>query len=526
MPSTTSIEPTAFSWRAPTRPRRIRWWARESKQRVISGASLIVVDPRRIELASYADVHLRGHPGSNVAVFNGLAHVLLAEGLADEEFLARRADGLAELGEILAGYTPDAVEEISGVPAADLIRAARIYGEARHGAIVYGLGVTEHAHGTDGVRTLTNLAILTGAVGTPDGCGVNPLRGQNNVQGASDIGALPDLLPGYQRVSDDEAASRFERSWGARIDRKPGLPIPAMFDAALDGRLKALYVFGEDIAQTDPDSSKVEAVMDACELVISQEIFLSRTAERADVVLPGASYLEKDGTFVNFDRRFQRVRPVLDPPGEARTDFEVIKMVAEGLECDLGCATPADAMRELASLAPLYAGISHERLDREGPLHWPCRSVDDPGEAVLYLDGFATAGGRAQLAAKPYLPPGEQPDESYPFVLVTGRRLVHYNAGTMTRRTDNLRLLDAERVEVNPSDAERLGVGDGDVVSMTSRRGSVTLAADVTSRVAPGELFMSFHFPEALANSLTSNAVDDVTSCPEYKVTAVQLEAG
>jgi formate dehydrogenase major subunit len=494
------------------------------KQRVINGASLIVVDPRRIELASYADVHLRTNPGSNVAVFNGLAHVLLAEGYADERFLAERVDGLAELQEVLADYTPEAVEEISGVPADDLMAAAAIYGEAAHAAIVYGLGITEHAHGTDGVRTLTNLAILTGAVGTPDGCGVNPLRGQNNVQGASDVGALPDLLPGYQRVSDEETAQRFERGWGVELDRKPGLRIPAMFDAALESRLKALYVFGEDIAQTDPDSGRVEAMMEACELVISQEIFLSRTAERADVVLPGASFLEKDGTFVNFDRRFQRVRAVLKPPGEARTDFEVIKMVAEALGCDLGCATPADAMRELASLAPLYAGISHERLDREGPLHWPCRSANDPGEAVLYLDGFATPNGRAQLAAKPYLPPGEQPDESYPFLLVTGRRLVHYNAGTMTRRTDNLRLLDAERVEVNPSDAERLGVADGDAVAVTSRRGRVRLPADVTDRVAPGELFMSFHFPEALANSLTSDAVDDVTSCPEYKVTAVRLE--
>ncbi len=494
------------------------------KQRVISGAALIVVDPRRIELAEYADVHLRGHPGSNVAVFNGLAHLLLAERYADEGFLEARVDGLAELRDLLAEYTPEAVEELSGVPPDHLVSAARLYGEAKHPAIVYGLGITEHAHGTDGVRTLTNLAILTGSVGTLEGCGVNPLRGQNNVQGASDVGALPDLLPGYQRVTDDEAALRFEQAWGVRIDRTAGLRIPAMFDAALDGRLKALYVFGEDIAQTDPDSSRVEAVMEACELVVSQEIFLSRTAERADVVLPGASFLEKDGTFVNFDRRFQRVRPALEPPGEARTDFEIIRMVAGGLGCDLGCATPADAMRELASLAPLYRGITHERLDREGPLHWPCRSEDDPGEAVLYLDRFATPNGRAQLAAKPYLPPGERPDESYPFLLVTGRRLVHYNAGTMTRRTDNIRLLDAERVEVNPSDAGRLGVADDDPVAVRSRRGAVTLAARVTDRVAPGELFMSFHFPEALANALTSEATDEATSCPEYKVTAVRLE--
>jgi formate dehydrogenase major subunit len=494
------------------------------KQRVIHGGGLVVIDPRRIELTEYADVHLQGRPGSNVAVFNGLAHVLLDEGFADERFLRERADGLEELRELLGDYSPEAVEEISGVPADDLVRAARLYGEASCGSIVYGLGITEHAHGTDGVRTLTNLAILTGNVGTARGGGINPLRGQNNVQGASDIGALPDLLPGYQKVSDDAAARRFEQAWGVEIQRTPGLRIPAMFDAALNSELKALYVFGEDIAQTDPDTGHVVAAMEACELVISQEIFLSRTAERADVVLPGASFLEKDGTFVNFDRRFQRVRPALDPPGDARTDFDVLNAVAEAMGSDLGCPTPAAAMDELASLAPLYAGISHERLDREGPLHWPCRSPEDGGEAVLYLDGFATPNGRAQLHAKPYLPPGEQPDAEYPFVLVTGRRLVHYNAGTMTRRTDNLVLLPEERLEIHPADADRLGVADGDGVEVESRRAAVSLSADVTERVAPGELFMGFHFPEALANALTSEATDEVTSCPEYKVTAVRVQ--
>ena len=493
------------------------------KQRVIRGAKLIVVDPRRVELTGYADVHLRGRPGSNVAVFNGLAHVLLADGFADEVFLAERVDGLDQLRELLGEYTPEAVEEISGVPANDLVRAAHIYGEASCASIVYGLGITEHAHGTDGVRTLANLAVLTGNVGTAAGGGVNPLRGQNNVQGASDVGALPDLLPGYQRVSDDDAARRFEQAWGVEIKRQPGLRIPAMFDAALDGGLKALYVFGEDIAQTDPDSGKVEAAMAACDLVVSQEIFLSRTAERADVVLPGASFLEKEGTFVNFDRRFQRVRPAIAPPGEARTDFDVINAVAGALGADLGCPTPAAAMDELASLAPLYAGISHQRLDREGPLHWPCRSPDDPGEGVLYLEGFATPTGRAQLAAKPYLPPGEEADADYPFVLVTGRRLVHYNAGTMTRRTGNLALLPEERLEINPSDAERLGIGDGEPIEVASRRAAIRLSAGVSETVAPGELFMAFHFPDALANALTSDSVDDVTSCPEYKVTAVSL---
>ncbi|MGE5636582.1 MAG: formate dehydrogenase subunit alpha [Nocardioidaceae bacterium] len=496
------------------------------KQAVVRGSGLIVVDPRRIELARYADIHLAGRPGSNVAVFNGLAHVLIEDGTIDERFIAERADGFDELQELLADYTPDRVEEISGVPAADLVRAARLYGQAARPGIVYGLGITEHSHGTDGVRTLSNLAILTGKVGTEGGSGVNPLRGQNNVQGASDIGSLPDLLPGYQKVVDAAARERFERAWGVSLAAEPGLRIPDMFDAAIDGRLKALYVFGEDIMQTDPNTGHVEAALNACELVISQEIFMSRTAESAHVVLPAASFLEKDGTFVNFDRRFQRVRPALDPPGEARTDFEIIHLVAHVLGADLGCPTPADAMDECARLAPLYGGISHARLDCEGALHWPCRSESDPGEPTLYLGGFGTPNGRAQLATRPYLPPGEEPDTAFPYTLITGRRLEHYNAGTMTRRSPNALLVSEERLEVNPDDADRLGVTDGASVEITSRRGSISVAAEVTERVAPGQVFMAFHFPEALANVLTSEAADSVTSCPEYKVTAVKLRLG
>jgi formate dehydrogenase major subunit len=365
--------------------------------------------------------------------------------------------------------------------------------------------------------------LLTGSVGTGKGAGVNPLRGQNNVQGASDVGALPDLLPGYQPVGDAEAAERFESAWGVPLERERGLRIPEMFDAALRGELKALWVMGEDIAQTDPDTAKVEAVLEACELVVSQEIFLTRTAERADVVLPAAAWLEKDGTFVNFDRRFQRVRPALAPPGTARTDFDILHAAARALGGDLGCATPAAAMDELASLAPLFAGISHDRLDRNGPLHWPCRSADDPGEARLYSERFATPSGRARLAARPYLPPGESPDGDYPFLLVTGRRLEHYNAGSMTRRTGNLALLREERLEIHPDDAAFLGLRAGDRATVASRRGSVTLPVEPTQRVSQGELFMSFHFPEVLANALTSDATDEVTDCPEYKVAAVNV---
>jgi formate dehydrogenase major subunit len=389
--------------------------------------------------------------------------------------------------------------------------------------IFYGLGVTEHAHGTDGVRTLANLAILRGAVGTTRGGGVNPLRGQNNVQGASDMGALPDLLPGYQRVTDDAARQRVSEAWGVPVPALPGLRIPDMFAGALDGRVRALYVMGEDIAQTDPNSGYVRAAIEACELVVSQEIFLSETARLADVVLPASSFLEKDGTFVNFDRRFQRVRPALLPPAGARTDFAILLDVARALGADLGVATPAEAMAECATVAPLFAGISHERLDRVDALPWPCRSADDPGAAHLYRNGFETPSGRAGLAAVDWLPPGEQPDSAYPYTLITGRRLVHYNSGTMTRRTPNLDLVPEELLELHPDDLLRLGLEDGSRAVVASRRGEVVSRVRASDAVAPGQAFLAFHFPDVATNLLTSDVVDSVTSCPEYKVTAVSI---
>jgi formate dehydrogenase major subunit len=296
-----------------------------------------------------------------------------------------------------------------------------------------------------------------------------------------------------------------------------------MFDSALTGRVRALYVMGEDVAQTDPDSRHVRAALAACDLVISQEIFPSETARLADVVLPAASFLEKDGTFVNFDRRFQRVRPALRPPGDARPDFEILRAVAGAMGADLGCHTPAEAMDELVGLAPPFAGISHDRLDREGGLHWPCRGPEDPGEARLYQRRFATGDGRAQLAARQWLPPGEQPDGAYPYTLITGRRLAHYNAGTLTRRTADLDLVPEETLDLHPDDAARLGVDPGSPVEVTSRRGTVTAPARLTDDVAPGQVFLAFHFPEVPVNVLTSDVADDVTSCPEYKVTAVRL---
>ncbi|MFD1546070.1 formate dehydrogenase subunit alpha [Nonomuraea guangzhouensis] len=494
-------------------------------QRVLRGARLVVADPRAVGLARYADVHLRPRPGTNVALFHGLAHVLLAEGLIDEEFLRRRATGLPELTTLLAGYSPDRTAAITGVPADDVVAAARLFGQAEKPAIIYGLGVTEHLHGTDGVRTLANLAILRGAVGTGRGFGVNPLRGQNNVQGASDMGALPDLLPGYGKVTDPAAQARAERVWGTPVPRRPGMRIPEMFAAARAGELRALWVIGEDVCATDPDSAHVAQALETCPLVVCNELFLSETARRADVVLPVASWLEKEGTFVNFDRRFQRVRAALDPPGAAITEFAIIHALAAVLDADLGCSTPAEALAECGRLAPAFAGLSHERLDREGAVAWPCPDPDRPGEASLYRERFATPDGLAQLSAAPYLPPGEQPDDRYPLVLVTGRRWAHYNSGGMTRRTDNLLLDSVDRLDIHPADAARYGLRDGDPVAVESRHGQARLIVRTSDAMAPGQVFCAFHFPASGVNTLTSDRADTVTSCPEYKVTAVHLKA-
>lgn len=491
-------------------------------QRVIAGARLVVIDPRRTETARYADVHLRPRPGGNVAVFHGIAHVLLEEGLTDDRFLADRTEGLDALRAVVAEYPPERVAELSGVPAEDLRRAARLYGRAGS-AIVYGLGVTEHAHGTDGVRALANLAALTGNVGTAHGGGVMPLRGQNNVQGASDVGALPEFLPGYARVADPEARARFEAAWGVRLPGEPGLRIPEMFAAAREGRLRALWVIGEDVAQTEPDLTRVDEALARCELVVCSELFLSRTAAQADVVLPAASFLEKDGTFVNLDRRFQRVRPAVAPPGDAETDFAIAHRLARALGVDLGCPTPAAAMDELAALVPEFAGISHARLDREGALHWPCTGPADPGARVLHLDRFATPSGRAVLAAPLQLPPGEEPSPQFPLLLMTGRRLQHYNSGSMTARTPSVRLAGAEHLDVHPDDARAAGAEDGGAAELTSRRGSIPVRVRVSDAMSRGEVFLSFSSPDVLANLLTSDAVDQVTSCPEFKVSAVRL---
>jgi formate dehydrogenase major subunit len=490
------------------------------KQAALRGCKLITIDPRRIELADYGAIHLAPRPGTNAAVVLGLSHVVRREGLLDEAFIAARTEGWEAFEELLEGYDPAAVEEITGIPAADLEAAARLYGEADTASLLWGLGVTEHKYGSEVVQLLCDLAMMTGKVGVP-GSALLPLRGQNNVQGSSDMGALPDTYSAYRSVEDLETADLFEGAWGAPLSRHRGMTIPQMFDAAVAGELKAMYIFGEDVAQTDPDTAHVAAALDNLEFLVCQEIFENETTKFADVVLPASAFLEKEGTFINAERRFQVVEPAIDPPGEARTDFEIIGEVARRLGHEFGWDTPWDALDEVARLTPHYAGVSRERLGRSG-LQWPVRH-DGTDSPTLYDTTFDRPGGRGHFAALPYKAPGDAADEDFPLVLVTGRILQHYNAGTMTRRTPNATLVDRDLLEVHPLDAERLWIKDGDRVSVRSRVGRIEVEAKVTERIEPGHVFTTFHFPETRTNLLVGQSADVNTSCPEYKVIAVDV---
>jgi formate dehydrogenase alpha subunit len=490
------------------------------KQAALRGCKLITIDPRRIELADYGAIHLSMRPGSNAAVVLGLCHVIRRDGLIDREFLEARTEGYEALEELLESYDPSAVEEISGIPAADLERAAHIYGEASSGCLLWGLGVTEHKYGSEVVQLLCNLAMMTGKVGRP-GSALLPLRGQNNVQGSSDMGALPDTYTAYRPVGDEEVARSFEREWGVALSREKGYTIPQMFDAAVAGDLKAMYIFGEDVAQTDPDTAHVTAALESLEFVVCQEIFENETTKYADVVLPASAFLEKSGTFTNAERRFQLVEPAIEPPGEAKTDFEILTTVSRRLGHEMGWQTPWDALDEIARLTPAYAGVSRERLGRRG-LQWPV-SPDGTDSPTLYDTTFDRPGGRGQLAALPYKAPGDAADEEFPLVLVTGRVLQHYNAGTMTRRTHNVDLVDRDWLEIHPDDAARLWISDGDMVSIRSRVGRTEVPAQVTERIEPGHVFTTFHFPETRTNLLVGQSADVNTSCPEYKVIAVDV---
>ncbi|CAM5663861.1 Molybdopterin oxidoreductase family protein OS=Streptomyces tendae OX=1932 GN=F3L20_25815 PE=4 SV=1 [Streptomyces tendae] len=494
-------------------------------RQVLRGARLVVADPRAVGLALHADVHLRPRPGTNVALFHGLAHVLVTEGLTDEEFLRERATGLPELTELLADYPPDRVADLTGVPAAGPGR--------RRPPLRRGPGVRPRLRpGRDRAPPRHRRGAVPGQPGGPARRrGHRPrLRGQPAARPEQRAGRLRHGRPAGPpaRIRQGHRRRRPLAGRGRLGRARPGAARasdPGHVRRRASRELRALWIVGEDVCATDPDADQVARALDACPFVVCNELFLSETARHADVVLPAASWLEKDGTFVNFDRRFQRVRPAVPPPGQARTDFDILRAVAEAMGAGLGCPTPADALAECGRLAPVFAGLSHDRLDREGSVPWPCRSPHGPGEAKLYTERFATPDGRAHLAAAPYLPPGEQPDDDYPLVLVTGRRWAHYNSGSMTRRGGNLALDPVDFLDLHSDDAGRYGLRDGQDVTVESRYGRARLVVRVGEQTAPGQVFCSFHFPTSGVNRLTSDITDTVTSCPEYKVTAVRVAA-
>jgi len=501
------------------------------------GARLIVADPRAIGLSGLAEVFIRQRPGSDVALLNGMMHVILAEGLADEAFIAARIEpqSYAALKAVVADYPPERAAEISGAPADDIRRAARLYAQADKATILYAMGITQHTSGTDNVTTVANLAMLTGNVGR-ESTGVNPLRGQNNVQGACDMGGLPNVYPGYQRVTDEAVQARFARAWGHAPPPQVGLTVTEMVNAAGDG-IRGLYIMAENSLLSDPDVNHVRAAFERLDFLVVQDIFMTETAQMADVVLPGASFAEKDGTFTNTERRVQRVRRAVEPPGEARADWQILCEIAVRLQERQADKTqpsnlptfqpwdyssPADIMAEIAALAPIYGGIAYERLEEGRSLQWPCPTTDHPGTPYLHRDQFA--GGKGRFVPAEYRPPAELPDADYPLLLTTGRVLFHYHTGTMTRRSPTLtEQINEPFVEIHPHDAAPLHVAPGDRVRVRSRRGQVELAARVTEMVPPGVVFIPFHFAEAPANALTHAALDPTAKIPEYKVCAVQV---
>lgn len=487
------------------------------KQAALCGAALIVIDPRRTELAAMADLHLQVRPGANVPLFNALACAIVEAGLINGTFIAERAEGWQEYERFIRRQTPESLEALTGVSAALVRAAARLYATARRPMMFHGLGVTEHYQGSEAVSLLCNLAILTGALGRA-GVGVNPLRGQNNVQGAVDMGCDPRFLPGYQRVEDPVARAKFESAWGRVLPARRGLTIPEMHEAARRGEVRAMYIFGEDVVQTDPDSGQTIKALESLEFLVVQELFLSETAKLAHVILPGASFLEKNGTFTNSERRIQRVRAALPALAGTRADIEIIEALMAATDLPQVASAPSVVMDEIARLTPIYAGVSYARLEGDG-LQWPVPSTEQPGTSILYASNFPR--GRARLACIEFKP---SPSFGAPLSLITGRVLEHYNAGTMTRRSSNLRLHPSDELQIHPSDAASRGVTDGMRVRLRSRFGEAHATARVTNEVSPGVVFLSFHDPATAANAVTGDVRDRLTDCPEYKLTAVEVE--
>jgi len=492
------------------------------REAVRKGAVLIVADPREIDLVEIAHYHLPLRPGTDVALLNGLIHIIIAEDLLDVEFVENRTEGYEKLKESVARYTPAYVSGITGIPESDLRAAARAYATAGSAAILYTMGITQHICGTDNVLAIANLAMITGNLGKPS-AGVNPLRGQNNVQGACDMGALPNVFTGYQKVEDPAAREKFARAWKVKLSDKPGFTTTVAMEAIHEGKIKGMYIMGENPVLSEANAAHCIEALQKLEFLVVQDIFMTETAAYADVVLPAAAYAEKPGTYTNTERRVQLSHPAVAPPGQARADWFIITELARRLGFDWRYDNgPESIFEEIASLTPSYAGITYARLADKG-LQWPCPAADHPGTTFLHENKFSR--GKGLFTPVEYRPPAEQPDGDYPFVLATGRHVFHYHTGTMSRRSAGLEQIRPEElVQVNPKDAARLGLVEGDRALIASRRGQVEARVTLTEAVAPGTVFMTFHYREAAANLLTNDALDPVAKIPEFKVCAVRVE--
>jgi len=501
------------------------------KQRDVA---LIVADPRCIPLTDFATIHLRHKPGTDSALINGLMNIILEKGYADQTFIAERTEGFEELKSIVQQYPPERVAQITGVPLEQLYQAAEIMGTSRPMAVLWAMGITQHITGVHNVMNLANLQMLLGNMGVPGG-GVNPLRGQNNVQGACDMGGLPNVYPGYQPVTSDEARQKFESAWGVSLSNKVGMTVTEMIPGILNGKTKALYIMGEDPIMSDPDTNHIRKCLDECDFIVVQDIFPTETVPYADVILPAVSFAEKDGTFTNTERRVQLVRKALEPEGEALEDWRIlcslaIRMLANGnRKVDAGShagwdySEPQEIMAEIAALTPSYAGISFNRLKKGETLQWPVKDLSHPGTPILHIGKFTR--GLGKFTPIEHVDPAELPDTEYPMILSTGRVLYHWHGGEMSRRSQGLlEIYSKPLIEVNDEDASRMGLGSNRRVRVSSRRGNIEAEAWVTDRVPPGMVYANFHFPEASANELTIAALDPVAKIPEFKFCAVKVE--
>jgi formate dehydrogenase alpha subunit len=496
---------------------------------------LVVADPRRIDITEFAAIHLRHRPGTDIPLINGLMNIILEKGWEDKDYIDARTEGFEEFKANIDQYPPDIVSEITRVPVEKLYAAAEMLATNKPMAVMWAMGITQHIVGVRNVMDLANLQMLLGNVGVPGG-GVNPLRGQNNVQGACDMGGLPNVYSGYQNVTVEAVREKFETAWGAPLSNKVGMTVTEMIPGVLEGKTKALFIVGEDPIMSDPHSEHIRRCLEECDLVILQEIFPSETAPYADILLPGTSFAEKSGSFTNTERRIQIVRKAIDPPGSAREDWQIISDLATRMlskdgrgsntapHSGWGYQNTAEIMSEIGALTPSYAGVTHERLENGAVLHWPVKDLDHPGTPILHVGQFTR--GKGKFVPIEHIPPAEMPDDEFPMLLSTGRVLYHWHGGEMTRRAQGLmQIYGNSKVELNPEDAAHLGVNGNKRVRIISRRGKVEAEAWITDRVPPGMIFANFHFPEASANELTIDALDPVAKIPEYKICAVRVES-